>query len=63
LIADKLERGIAENTNEKTISSFSKLPKNKKHTIIYDNESTFSQFEMIEKFTGLSIYFAWLYHS
>src|SRR5680860_1222055 len=63
LFADKLERGTAENTNEKTISRFSKLPKNKKHTITYDNGSTFSQFEMIEKFTGLSIYFAWPYHS
>ena len=63
LMADKLEKATAENTNEKTIARFSKLPKNKKHTITYDNGSTFSQFEMIEKFAGLLIYFAWPYHS
>lgn len=63
LIADKLERATAENTNEKTISSFSKVPEEKKFTITYDNGSTFSLFEMIERATGMDIYFAWPYHS
>lgn len=63
LMADKLEKATAENTNEKTVARFSKLPKNKKHTITYDNGNAFSQFEMIEKLAGLLIYFAWPYHS
>ncbi len=63
LIADKLERATAENANERTISSFSELPKDRKHTITYDNGSTFSLFEMIERAIGIDIYFAWPYHS
>ena len=63
LIADKLERGTAELTNEKTISSFLKIPKSKRHTITYDNGSTFAYHEMIEKRIGTTIYFAFPYHS
>jgi IS30 family transposase len=63
LLADKLERGTAELTKEKTIERFKAIPKNKKHTITYDNGATFFEYEMTEKKTGIGIYFAWPYHS
>jgi len=63
LLADKLERGTAEITKNKTIQSFRKIPKNKKHTITYDNGVTFSDYEMTEKKTGIEIFFANPYHS
>lgn len=63
LLADKLERATAELTKQKTIDSFKKIPKTKKHTITYDNGSTFAEHEMTEKKTGLDIYFAWPYRS
>lgn len=63
ILADKLERSTAEETKNKTIERFGKMPKNKKYTITYDNGSGFSEYEMTERLTGLSIYFAWPYHS
>jgi len=63
LLADKLERGSAELTKIKTIERFKKIPKNKKHTITYDNGSTFAEHEMTEKKTGIEIFFANPYHS
>lgn len=63
LFADKLERATAENTKIKTIERFENIPKNKKHTLTYDNGSTFSEHEMTEKITGITIYFAAAYHS
>lgn len=63
LLADKLERGTAEITKAKTIKRFEKMPKNKKHTITYDNGATFSGHELTERKTGIDIYFANPYHS
>lgn len=63
LFADKLERGTAEITKEKTINRFNGISKKKKHTITYDNGSTFAQHELTEKQTGITIYFAHPYHS
>lgn len=63
LLADKLERATAEITKIRTVERFNKLSKNKKHTITYDNGSTFFEHEMTEKETGLFIYFAYPYHS
>lgn len=62
-MADKLIRGLAELTRQKTQERFSKLPKSKKHTITYDNGSTFSEHDMTERNTGIDIYFANAYHS
>ena len=62
-MADKLIRGLAELTRIKTQERFSKLPKNKRHTITYDNGSTFTEHELTEKKVGINIYFAWPYHS
>jgi IS30 family transposase len=63
LLADKLERATAEITKETTIKSFTKIPKDKKYTITYDNGSEFAGHEMIERNTGVDVYFAYPYHS
>jgi len=63
LFADKLERATAELTKQKTIERFNKIPRSKKHTITYDNGSTFASHELTERKTGIDIYFAWPYHS
>lgn len=63
LFADKLERATAEITKEKTIARFRKIGKDKKYTLTYDNGLTFAEYEMTEKYTGMSIYFAYPYHS
>jgi len=61
-MADKLERGTAELAKQKTEKRFKSIPKDKKHTITYDNGSVFSEHETTEKQTGLTIYFAYPYH-
>ena len=63
MLADKLERATAEETKIKTVARFETIPKNKKHTLTYDNGVTFAEHEMTEKKTGIEIYFAWPYHS
>ena len=63
LFADKLGRGTAQTTKEKTVTRFSKLPKKKKCTVTYDNGVTFSDHEITERETGMTIYFAFPYHS
>jgi len=63
LFADKLGRGTAQATKEKTIARFSQLPKKKKCTITYDNGVTFSDHELTARETGMEIYFAFPYHS
>jgi len=63
LLADKLERGLAELTKEKVIERFAGVPRSKKYTITYDNGSTFFAHEMIEKETKIDVYFAYPYHS
>jgi len=62
-MADKLARGLAELTRIKTQERFWKLTKNKKHTITYDNGSTFAEHELTEKNVDINIYFAWPYRS
>jgi len=62
-LVDKLGRGLAELTRKKTEERFEKIPKNKKHTITYDNGVTFFEHELTERNTGMNIYFANPYHS
>lgn len=57
-LADKLGRGLADITRKKTEERFKTIPKNKKHTMTYDNGVTFSEYELTEKNTELDIYFA-----
>jgi len=63
LFADKLERATAELTEEKTIKRFEKIPRNKKHTLTYDNGTTFASHKETERKTKIDIYFAYPYHS
>ncbi len=63
LFADKLERATAELTEEKTIKRFKKIPRKKKHTLTYDNGSTFASHKETERKTKIDIYFAYPYHS
>lgn len=63
LLADKLERATAELTKQTTIKTFQKIPKDKRHTITYDNGSEFSDFETTKRETKIDIYFAYPYHS
>lgn len=63
LLADKLECATAAETKNKTIERFDKITDNRKHTITYDNGSTFSEHQTTENKTGIEIYFAYPYHS
>lgn len=63
LLADKLERGLAEITRKTTVKRFKRLPKKKKFTITYDNGSEFEEYELIERETGMEVYHAYPYHS
>lgn len=63
LFVDKLSRGTALLTREKTVKRFSKIPRKKKRTVTYDNGPTFSDHELTEQETGIEIYFAHPYHS
>lgn len=63
ILADKLERATAEMTKEKTTKRFKRVPKNKKHTLTYDNGSEFWEYELIERKTNLDVFFANPYHS
>lgn len=62
-IADKLDHATAENLKEKTVRSFARIPKEKKKTETLDNGIEFSEYELMEKETGITIYFAYPYHS
>ncbi len=63
LLADILYHKTAESVWKTTVSSFKKIPKDKRKTIIYDNGAEFSSFEFIERYTKATIYFAYPYHS
>lgn len=63
LLADKLDVVTAEETKIKTVNRFKNISKKKKHTMTYDNGTTFSQHELTERETKMEIYFAYPYHS
>jgi len=63
ILADKLDLVTAQEARKKTISRFKKLPKKKRLTMTYDNGSVFTDYELTERETGLTIYFAYPYHS
>lgn len=62
-IADKLDHITAENLKQKTAQSFARIPKDKKKTETLDNGIEFSEYELVERETGMAIYFAYPYHS
>lgn len=61
--ADKVEDGTAKNVREKTVARFKRIPKRKCLSTTYDNGVEFSDHEITERDTGLTIYFAYPYHS
>ena len=63
ILADKLNVVTAEETKVRTVARFERIPKNKKHTMTYDNGTTFADHELTERETGMTIYFAHPYHS
>ena len=63
LLADKLNTTTAEVVKLKTIQRFKGIPRDKKHTITYDNGSEFAEHELTGRCTELDIYFAYPYHS
>jgi len=63
ILADKLEAITAEETRKKTKIRFKRIPKEKKQTMTYDNNSIFSEHELTERETGLTIYFTYPYHA
>lgn len=63
ILADKLATITAEDTRKKTTVRFKRIPKEKKQTMTYDNGPTFADYELTERETGLTIYFAYPYHS
>ena len=62
-VADKVEHMLAETANNTIIKRFDQLPKDKKHTITYDNDKTLTQHDLIEERIKTEIYFAYPYHS
>jgi IS30 family transposase len=62
-IADKLDHATAENLKQKTVRSFARIPTEKKKTETLDNGLEFSEYELMERETGMTIYFAYPYHS
>ena len=62
-VADKVEQLLAETANDTVVKRFDRLPKDKKHTITYDNDKILTQHDLIEERTKTDIYFAYPYHS
>lgn len=63
LLANRLERALAEEVRLITVAEFSKLPKWKCKTITYDNGSEFAEHQTTEFWLKAMIYFAFPYHS
>lgn len=63
-LAKKLDTVSAKLTQVKIKESFENIPKNKKHTITYDNGTEFGKDDKhLKKMTGIKIYRAYPYHS
>jgi IS30 family transposase len=57
-LGDKIERNNADNFRKATIKRFKRMPKKKRLTFTMDNGSETSDYELIEKDLGTTIYFA-----
>lgn len=62
-IIEYVKYATAQAIQEKTKTRFKNLKKSLRHTITYDNGTEFAYYELIEKDTGITIYFAYPYHS
>ena len=57
-LGDKIERNNADNFRRVTVKRFKKMPKKKRLTFTMDNGPETSDYELIEKDLGTTIYFA-----
>lgn len=63
LIAYLLPKHNAELLTTLAVQKFKRLPKEKRRTLTLDNGTEFSDWERLEKQSGMTIYFAYPYHS
>lgn len=63
LIAYLLPKHNAELLTKLAVQKLKRLPKDKRKTLTLDNGTEFSDWERLEKQTGMTIYFAYPYHS
>jgi transposase, IS30 family len=63
LIAYLLPKHNAELLTKLAVQKLKRLPKDKRRTLTLDNGSEFSDWERLEKQSGMTIYFAYPYHS
>lgn len=63
LIAFLLPKMNAELLTRLAVQNFKKIPKKKRKTITFDNGIEFSDWERLEKKSGMTIYFAYPYHA
>lgn len=63
LLAFLLPKTNAELLTKLTVKYFSKIPKDKKRSITFDNGTEFSNWEILESKMDLIIYFCYPYHS
>jgi IS30 family transposase len=63
ILADKLIQATAEEARMKTTVRFKRILKEKRQTMTYDNGATFSEHELTERNTGMTIYFSYPYHA
>ncbi len=63
LIAYLLPKHNAELLTKLAVQRLKRLPKDKRRTLTLDNGTEFSDWERLEKQTGMTIYFAYPYHS
>jgi IS30 family transposase len=63
VLISKIKGRKSELVLGETKRRFERIPRDKKKTVTYDNGSEFAEYEMIEKETGMNVFFANPYHS
>ncbi len=62
VLADKMDSLLSSEVKLKSVERFKRLPKDKRRTATYDNDSRFAEYELVEKSVNIDIYFANPYH-
>jgi IS30 family transposase len=63
LMAFLLSKLNAELLTKLTVKAFKRIPQQKRKTLTLDNGTEFSDWERLEEQTGMTVYFAYPYHS
>jgi len=61
-LGDKMDSLLSTDVSETTVKRFQKIPRDKKYTITYDNDTRLAEHELIERNSEIDIYFANPYH-